>query len=225
MAVVTNRRPRTTLVKKADVDHVGQFLQELPEKPKEDLSLREAVSDLRTFIQAALAKGYTYDELATILSAKGIEISPSTLKNYVPSGKRQASREKQTVPKIKAKRIKKNKDLDSIAIALESGDSELSALVVNQIDQAAGFLSTEIASDDSLNGTALLESSTSETEEDATPAPEKSGRKRGGARTAAKTKSETTTEVEPKPKSITRRPSTRSASKTSSTRGRRKLGK
>ena len=77
------------------------FLQELPEKPKEDLSLKAAVEQMQQSIRETLSKGYSYDDVAQMLSEKGISISALTLKNYVPSGKRQAS-------KTRGKRTKKS---------------------------------------------------------------------------------------------------------------------
>lgn len=94
MAGVTNKRPKVVLVKKDSVDQAGVFLDSLPEKPREDFSLRAAVDRLREPIRAALSKGYTYEEVAELLADQGIKISPSTLKNYVPSGTRQSSKDK-----------------------------------------------------------------------------------------------------------------------------------
>lgn len=90
----TRGRSKAIIVSKQSVNQAGVFLQELPEKPKENLSLREAVGQLRDQIQAALAKGYSYDDLSKMLTDKGIEISPTTLKSYVPAGRRQSSKDK-----------------------------------------------------------------------------------------------------------------------------------
>lgn len=94
-------------VNKQSVEQAGSYLQELPEKPKENLSLREAVGQLRDQIQAALAKGYSYDDLAKMLTEKGIEISATTLKSYVPAGKRQSSKDKAAAPKTRTRRTRK----------------------------------------------------------------------------------------------------------------------
>jgi hypothetical protein len=93
MRVVTTRRPKTIFVKKGSVDQASSFLDTLPEKPKEEFSLRAAAHYLREPIRAALTKGYTYEEVAALLAEHGIAISASTLKNYVPSGKRQSTKE------------------------------------------------------------------------------------------------------------------------------------
>ncbi|MBW4694252.1 MAG: hypothetical protein KME27_21110 [Lyngbya sp. HA4199-MV5] len=94
MATATRQRSRATVVNQEAVGQASDFLQKLPEKPKEDLTLREAVGQMQESLKAALAKGYNYQDLAKMLSEKGIKISALTLKNYVPSGKRQAAKSK-----------------------------------------------------------------------------------------------------------------------------------
>lgn len=86
------RRSRATLVKSDVVKEVNLFLQELPEKQKDDYSLKEAVDKLKEPLQDALSKGYTYDDLVKILAGRGIKISALTLKNYLPSGKKQTAK-------------------------------------------------------------------------------------------------------------------------------------
>lgn len=94
MATATGKRSRFTIVKQDVVNTVAGFLGDLPDKPKEELSLKQAVEQLRDLIRSAFAKGYTYDEVARMLTDQGIRISAFTLKSYVPSGKRQVTRGK-----------------------------------------------------------------------------------------------------------------------------------
>ncbi|QZZ19091.1 hypothetical protein J5X98_16910 [Leptothermofonsia sichuanensis E412] len=114
MALSTRKRPRASLVKQETVGHAISFLEDLPEKTKEELSLREAVGQMQEQIKAALDKGYNYEEIAKMLSEKGIKISALTLKNYAPSGRRQSA-------KAKAKRPRKTADtsLSSEAASLD----------------------------------------------------------------------------------------------------------
>uniref|UniRef100_A0A832M3B9 Mobilization protein MobC n=1 Tax=Oscillatoriales cyanobacterium SpSt-402 TaxID=2282168 RepID=A0A832M3B9_9CYAN len=93
MAAVTTKRPKASAVKQASIKDTNAFLQSLPEKPKEELSLREAIDQMRDSVRGALAKGYTYQELAAMLTEKGIKISAFTLKNYVPSGRRRSMKD------------------------------------------------------------------------------------------------------------------------------------
>ena len=119
----TRGRSKAIIVTKQSVNQAGVFLQDLPEKPKENLSLREAVGQLRDQIQAALAKGYSYDDLSKMLTEKGIEISATTLKSYVPAGKRQSSKDKDkaTTGKPRGRRPRKAQSEElSEAITLAS---------------------------------------------------------------------------------------------------------
>jgi len=69
--------PRTKLKKAA------RSLDRLPEPQKQELTLREAISELRDSIRAALRKGYSYNDLSRILAKQGIDISPHTLPEYL----------------------------------------------------------------------------------------------------------------------------------------------
>jgi hypothetical protein len=94
MATQVLKRSRAKFVSKQTVEQVGTYLQELPEKTPDTLSLRQTIERLRESIEAALAKGYSYEELVPMLAQQGIDIQPSTLKRYVltrsdrPAGKR-----------------------------------------------------------------------------------------------------------------------------------------
>jgi hypothetical protein len=124
MAATTKSRPKASAVTRNTVQNAGSFLETLPDKPKEELSLRESMGHLREPIQAALAKGYSYQDLADLLGKQGISISATTLKNYVPSGKRQAAKEKKaTASKTTTKRGRKPKASSAPAPATPDTDS------------------------------------------------------------------------------------------------------
>lgn len=118
MAVAT-RRSKSVTIQPTIVTTASSFLEELPAKPKENFSLREAVDQLRDPLKSALGKGYSYQDLALMLRDQGIEISASTLKNYVPSGKRQASKAKaagvKPVPQAKKPAAKTSETMSKIA--------------------------------------------------------------------------------------------------------------
>lgn len=62
------------------LDQIAIALDQLPRKER---SRRAQVIYLSSSILEALAKGYSYNDVAEILNAKGVDISPSTLKQYV----------------------------------------------------------------------------------------------------------------------------------------------
>lgn len=122
MVAATSRRSRAKNVSKEAIDQARVALQELPEKARDNLSLRKAVEQLRDQIEAALSKGYSYDDVAAALTQQGIEIRATTLKQYIPSGGRRSSR-KRSGDTAKTGRTRRKKETADQSSALE----ELSA--------------------------------------------------------------------------------------------------
>jgi len=59
----------------------------IPPKPKQGMTLREAISKFKPTINKALKRGYTYEEVAAILTEEGISIKGATLKQYLAESK------------------------------------------------------------------------------------------------------------------------------------------
>ncbi|GEM_PF-3728020 len=59
-----------------------QTLSILQKLPKKSYSLREVIDYLNDELNQSLAKGYSYKELAKILTEQGIAIAEATLKQY-----------------------------------------------------------------------------------------------------------------------------------------------
>ncbi|MCU0565381.1 MAG: hypothetical protein MUF49_02145 [Oculatellaceae cyanobacterium Prado106] len=89
MPATKQRPPASVVVPKLAIDQATSTLQDLPERPKESWSLREAVTILKDSITTALNRGYTYDEISSILASKGVGITASSLKRYLAAAKRQ----------------------------------------------------------------------------------------------------------------------------------------
>ncbi|MBF2047184.1 MAG: hypothetical protein IGS54_07445 [Elainella sp. C42_A2020_010] len=88
----TKQRPSAvTIVSKDALEQAGIRLQELPDKPKEFWSLREAVAILQEDITDALNRGYTYDEIVKLLAGKNISITASSLKRYLATARREGN--------------------------------------------------------------------------------------------------------------------------------------
>jgi hypothetical protein len=90
----TRNRPKSTNISKSAIDQVGSLLQDLSAKPREEMSLREAIDQLREPIQGAMARGYSYEDIVKILGEKGIPTTVTTVKRYISLGnspKRKAS--------------------------------------------------------------------------------------------------------------------------------------
>jgi len=77
-------------------------LRQLPEKPRTPraVPLSQAIREIKAEVQAALKRGYTFDEIAQSLKEDGIDIGTPTLKSYVYRGTKR--RTNGTKPKPKA---------------------------------------------------------------------------------------------------------------------------
>jgi hypothetical protein len=87
--MVLRRSPNATLVTQDMLTQASTALLELPERPQENLSLREAVIALHEPITEALGKGYSYEDVAQMLEKQGISIAPASLKHYLARSKRE----------------------------------------------------------------------------------------------------------------------------------------
>jgi hypothetical protein len=80
----TNRRASTSsAVSKTMLEQASLTLGKLPEKPKHDVSLREAIQLMQEDIRSALDKGYSHEEVASLMSEHGVEINGPSLKYYL----------------------------------------------------------------------------------------------------------------------------------------------
>jgi hypothetical protein len=82
------RVPAAVLVSQTTLNQATSALRNLPEKPREIWSLREAIGVMREVISTALNKGYSHEEVAKLLSQTGVDIRPSSLKYYLAAVKR-----------------------------------------------------------------------------------------------------------------------------------------
>lgn len=111
-------------------------LEQLKEKPKSELTLRESIYFLRDKLHSALKKGYSYEDLSEILEEQDILISASTLKQYLTEiSKESASRKK------RSKSVKSNK----------SNSSDKSDKTLSQAELDKGSLEDTTLSDKKLN--------------------------------------------------------------------------
>lgn len=100
MAGAKRRSPTATLVSKAAISQASLTLMDLPDKPKEIWSLREAINALQDQIILALDRGYDYSEISTMLTQQGVEIRPSTLKYYLSGVRRGKNGKRRVVGKL-----------------------------------------------------------------------------------------------------------------------------
>ena len=81
--MVAKSASATTKVKTETIAATIRKLEAVPEKPKDEHTLRESVEAMKDAIKGVLEKGYSYDEVAAMLVESGISISGATLKQYM----------------------------------------------------------------------------------------------------------------------------------------------
>lgn len=136
MAPATKRPPSATLISNAVVEQAALALQALPEKPKENLSLRETVQELQGFIRNALAKGYSYEDVAALLNDLGVSIAPSSLRYYVnqaSKGAKSATRSK-AAPRAARTKADSLSSSDNVDASAPPADMEPSVIEDAQED-------------------------------------------------------------------------------------------
>lgn len=89
MATTKKRASGSATISKAAIEQIGLKLKDLPEKPKENLSLRETVSELHDSITTALNRGYSYDEIVKILATQDVSITVASLKRYLAAARKE----------------------------------------------------------------------------------------------------------------------------------------
>jgi len=66
------------------------------------MTLREVIMKSKAMINKALKRGYTYEEIAAILTSEGISIKGATLKQYLTESKSKRSKTPTTGPAVES---------------------------------------------------------------------------------------------------------------------------
>ena len=112
-----------------DKDLIQSAINALKElKPKElpDVSDKEAIRLLRRYINGALKKNYTYDEIAEVLSGLDINISGSRLKYLLSEINKNTRRKKKKTTEVEGTEVEKGEENTS-----NQRDAELSQPIEN----------------------------------------------------------------------------------------------
>jgi hypothetical protein len=118
MPTTKQRPPASVSVPKLAIEQATMTLLDLPERPKETWSLREAVAMLQDSITDALDKGYSYEEVAKLLGSKGVSITASSLKRYLAAARRQSD------GGVRTRRTRRPRGVASAAVAEAAAPAE-----------------------------------------------------------------------------------------------------
>lgn len=80
-----------------DIEAIGAYLDSLPPKETKKRMVEnksEAVSLLQTHIESMRERGYSLEDIATILADRGVEIASPTLKSYLQRARKKPAQRK-----------------------------------------------------------------------------------------------------------------------------------
>jgi hypothetical protein len=106
-------------------------------KPKQGMTLREAISKFKPTITKALRRGYTYEEVAAILTEEGISIKGATLKQYLAESKGK-KRPNETAPVSSSKLSTQTVDESAVSDIKPDTKLELNTSLDIEADTKAG---------------------------------------------------------------------------------------
>lgn len=99
-------------------------LEQLEQKPKEELSVRESIYFLRDKLRSALKKGYSYQDLSEILAEQEILISAATLKQYLTESSKEAAKSRRSVKSGQVKEVQQKEAERTVREKAESKNTE-----------------------------------------------------------------------------------------------------
>ncbi len=99
-------------------------LEQLKEKPKEELSVRESIYFLRDKLRSAMKKGYSYQDLSEILAAQEILISAATLKQYLTESSKEATKSRRSDKSGQVKQVQQKEAERTVTEKTETKNAE-----------------------------------------------------------------------------------------------------
>jgi hypothetical protein len=184
MPPVKQRSSSAVAVSKASIAQATKVLDELPAKAKDSWSLREAVTLLQDSITTALDRGYSYEEVSTMLAGKGVSITPSSLKRYLANAKKKADSGDQATPAKRGRKPRAAKAEAPEAAAPEATPTKRRGRGPNKPKDGAeakpkATRTAAARKATATRGTAKI--AASEKQPEAAPIPTKRGRKKASA--------------------------------------------
>ena len=101
---MASRVANVKLVKKSVIESNRSKLLSAPVKEREEFSMSETIHQIADEITQVLGRGYSYGEVANMLTAGGIDIKETTLRQYMTAMKRDITKSK---PRKKKSDLKK----------------------------------------------------------------------------------------------------------------------
>lgn len=184
MPTPNKRSSSPSAVAKTALEQATLALSELPEKPRDIWSLKEAVAFMQESITAALDKGYSHEEVAGMLAQNGVDIRAASLKYYLAALKR----DQDSTTKTKTRRTRRPRAAKAESAALSAGATPATTTLSEAL--TSDGVSSETPAIESLNGSSAGETAATPKRRTRSTAGTR-GKTAAASKTAAKTKSAT----------------------------------
>jgi hypothetical protein len=90
-----NAKATKTLIDAKTESNAVAALKQLPLRPPESRkSARAVINGMADLIRARIASGYTYEQIAEVLSGAGVHVAAATLRAYLAAGKADSGKRK-----------------------------------------------------------------------------------------------------------------------------------
>ncbi len=107
---MTTSQQEPDRIDKEKIPEAINALKELKPKELPDVSAKEAIRQMRRYINGALKKNYTYDEIAEVLSGLGININGSRLKYLLSEVNKNTRRKKKKTTEVEGTELEKGEE-------------------------------------------------------------------------------------------------------------------
>ena len=111
-------------------------LEQLEEKQKSELTLRESIYFLRDKLRSALKKGYSYQDLTEILEQQGILVSAATLKQYLTESHKEVGKGKRFPKSGQALQTQSKRAESTAASRVEKKSAEAEEKPIAEIEKS-----------------------------------------------------------------------------------------
>jgi hypothetical protein len=88
---MTNNSPSPVIIHRTVIDQIKGVFKASPVKVKDKFFLKEAIAEMLPEIEEMLEKGYTYDEMAEVLSENSLQVKGLTLRRYCSALRKEAT--------------------------------------------------------------------------------------------------------------------------------------
>ena len=118
-----SKSKRTTITREA-ADEFSRKLEQLPDKKKTALTPKELIFENSQQLDSLLERNYDYEDLIEILKEDGIQISKTTLRQYLSEARKSRNNQDETTAHLPTSANQPDEPADKSAVVVQQQASE-----------------------------------------------------------------------------------------------------